>query len=204
MDASRATLEEQLRLLTERRDAAAVEKRAMTKASQFFEKQAEVNSLNAQISNVRRELIALDRQENAVLETERMERSKAAVEGATFWFKRFFTTLGIANAGAFAALASGVLQADDVGKIARLAAPAMVHFTWGMLASGSIPLFLWLRYFASDAQSHYFDTNKFQKLSLPILEWLAQFLVISATVKGVWEFAAGLFSALGSLQGTVH
>lgn len=204
MDASRVTLEEQLRLLTERRDAAAAEKRAMTKAALFLEKQATVNSLNAQISNVRRELIALDRQENAALESQRIERSKAAVEGATFWFKRFFTTLGIANAGAFAALASGVLQADDVGKIAGLVAPAMVHFTQGMLASGSIPLFLWLRYFASDAQSRYFDRNRFQTLALPILEWLAQLLVILATVRGVWEFAAGLFSALGSLQGTIH
>lgn len=72
------------------------------------------------------------------------ERHKE-LEDRDFWFRRCFTTLGIANAAGFVALTSGFLQSADRAATAELIMPALSSFTFGMLFAGTVPVMLWLR-----------------------------------------------------------
>ena len=71
-------------------------------------------------------------------------RSRAEQEDAAFWYRRYFTALGVANGAAFAALAAGTLQATDVAHAAIYSAEAIEAFATGASAASSIPLVLWL------------------------------------------------------------
>jgi hypothetical protein len=142
-------------------------------------------------------------EENAELLRQRRERAKGEIESATFWSRRFFVTLALANAGAFVTMASGLVQAEDPSKIAALVTPALVHFSWGMLASGAIPLFLWIQYQVRDFRGGYYKRNLIQERVLPFLEGAARQAVYTATVFGVTYFVLGVFTALGSAQGII-
>ncbi|MBO9710545.1 MAG: hypothetical protein J7521_20280 [Caulobacter sp.] len=135
--------------------------------------------------------------------TARLDREKAAAEGANFWFRRFFTTLGIANAAAFAALSSGLLQADKPAEIAPLVAPAMVQFAWGLLTAGSIPLLLWLRFGADDWLSARYEQPPGIRRAREAIRFCSQGIMVIASTSSVCCFANGLFSALGSIQGII-
>lgn len=116
-------------------------------------------------------------------------------EHASFWFRRFFTTLGIANAAGFTALASGLAQSDSPEKIAGAIAPAMDAFIWGALNAGSIPLFLWFYLASAD-----WIPDDWVKRRLAV--WLlSRGLIITATVFSVWYLGEGLFSAVGAAHG---
>ncbi len=141
--------------------------------------------------------------ESAELLQQRQEREKVQFESATFWSRRFFVTLALANAGAFVAMTSGLIQADRPAEVAALVTPAMIHFAWGMLASGSIPLFFWGEYLVRDFRGTYFNRNIFQEKVLPIVQWVTTQAVYFATVVGIWQFAQGLFTALGSAQAII-
>lgn len=157
-----------------------------------------------EIKRCREEIANIDDRENEGLlsevRQEVAEGRRADAEEAKFWFRRFFTTLGIANAAAFAALASGLLQADHPVELAPAVAPAMDKFIWGALAAGSIPLLLWLqlilRGWIRDNSHEVVRGKAWRSLHL-----VARQLVIFAFVSSVYAFCWGLFIAAGSVHG---
>ena len=66
-------------------------------------------------------------------------------EDANYWLRRFCTSLAIANAGAFAALAAGFLNTDDKASVAADLATIMTTFAVGTCSAGLIPGWHWLR-----------------------------------------------------------
>lgn len=66
-------------------------------------------------------------------------------EDANYWLRRFCTSLAIANAGAFAALAAGFLNTDDKASVAADLATIMTTFAVGTCSAGLIPGWYWLR-----------------------------------------------------------
>lgn len=121
-------------------------------------------------------------------------------EDAAFWFRRFFTTLGIANAAAFAALASGLLQADDPVKLAPVAGPAMDAFAWGALWAGSIPLWMWARLAINGLSEREGFPEPLQRVAKGFRLLMTQLIAISA-VASVIMFCLGLFTATGAVHG---
>lgn len=158
-------------------------------------------NLENEINSLRKQIRAARRAEERAF---RHEMQRAAAEGANFWFRRFFTTLGIANAAAFAALASGLLQADKPAEIASIAAPAMIQFAWGMLTAGSIPLLLWIRFGADDWLSERYEQPPLIKRARFAVKHLSQTAMVIAATFSVVDFAQGLFMALGSIQGIIR
>jgi hypothetical protein len=133
----------------------------------------------------------------------RVEVQRATREEAAFWFRRFFTTLGIANGAAFAALASGLLQADDPKKVAYLAAPAMAHFVWGTILAGSVPLILWMRIIVVMTFDDPLKANKFEHGASRVVEFAGQAVTFGLTGGAVAHFCYGLFDAVGAVQSLI-
>lgn len=129
------------------------------------------------------------------LDSRRSER-----EDAAFWFRRFFTTLGIANGAAFAALASGLLQADDPVKLAPVAGAAMDAFIWGALWAGSIPLWMWARLAANGVSEQRGFPAPLQPAAKGFRFLMSQLIAISA-IASVIMFCLGLFTAAGAVHG---
>lgn len=166
-----------------------------------------LNSLRGELSRrqvVRSNLAKEAWDHSQQLQAARREVEKTQAESATFWFRRYFTSLGIANGAAFAALASGVLQADKPADIAPLAAPAMEHFAWGLLAAGAIPLLFYVEYKIRDFRNDRYDPNRFQAAVLPALQVIAGWSVYFAGTVGTYRFAMGLFTAIGAVHGLVR
>lgn len=198
-------------MLGRMRERRIVEKRLAELKEELVERRRPVTALGRHVDAVEGEIRAHERElasiDDRAREAEAHEKNQAtndarlkASEEAAFWFRRFFTTLGIANAGAFAALASGVLQADKPGDVATYAAPAMISFTWGLLWAGAVPLVLWLQ-----AQTEVFlnPTYTGPASERALYEWigiLCRILTPLATTFSVAYFCDGLFKALGSVQ----
>lgn len=91
------------------------------------------------------EIYALILRQAQVREAHSASARQADVEDSAFWFRRFFTSIAIANGAAFVALAAGFLQADDRKAIATLLPVPMTAFAVGMFASGAIPIVLWIQ-----------------------------------------------------------
>lgn len=109
-----------------------------------------------ELRSLEQEAAALELRRASVIEANDMQRKAAelartdaadarASEEATFWFRRFFTSLAIANGAAFVALAAGFLQADDRALVAPLLPSPMTHFGVGMVLAGAVPLLFWLK-----------------------------------------------------------
>lgn len=62
-----------------------------------------------------------------------------------FWFRRYLTTLAIANGAAFVTLANGYLQAKDRHLTALLVADPLTLFGIGGMMAGLVPICLWLK-----------------------------------------------------------
>lgn len=86
-------------------------------------------------AQVRRRMVEIDH-----LDADRTDQAQA--EASAFWYRRFFTTLAIANGAAFLALANGFIQADDRSVLAPLIHKPMLLFALGTFAAGAIPLVL--------------------------------------------------------------
>lgn len=159
--------------------------------------EGEITALNLQLARL------ADRERNAdaarAVEAEHAARTAQAEEMA-FWFRRFFTTLGIANGAAFAALASGLLQADEPVKLAPVVGPAMDAFIWGALWAGSIPLWMWarlrLRIYSSGGELR----PPIRGAVVGAGSMFGQLIMISAAASVVL-FCLGLFTATGAVHG---
>jgi hypothetical protein len=173
------------------------------KLSETLAQSSRRNVLIERRRDLRRRLAALDDEDAATRRQQARDLAKANAEDASFWFRRFFTTLSIANAAAFAALASGLLQADEPKNIAPLVAPAMIQFAWGMLTAGSVPLLLWLRFGTDDWLSDNYEQGKWVRGARWTVKFASQGAMAFAAVLSVTFFALGLFTALGSIQGII-
>jgi hypothetical protein len=147
MSAERSMLE--TRLHAAKNQLAAMEQqRAMGDAS-FALAQAVGVTLD-EIKDFTAQLVKIDDRSNETAEdraeARRLESYRAAREDAAFWLRRFCTTLGIGNAAAFAAVASGFLQSDEDSwsRIASPVADALTRFSTGMVLAGAMPVFLML------------------------------------------------------------
>lgn len=77
--------------------------------------------------------------------TAERERARAQQDDAAFWFRRYFTTVGVGNAALFAALISGVLQAQDVYATGALMHAGLERSGIGSGLALVIPGILYLR-----------------------------------------------------------
>jgi hypothetical protein len=166
------------------------------------------------ISRAKSEIRALELQRTAIVDRETAleaarrhtidaERERQAGEDEAFWFRRFFTTLGIANAAAFAAIASGFLQAASADRlpVARPVADALSYFSFGMVCAGAIPAFLWLRAAARRIhtlkQVRFFKPQDLQDFVTMIL-FLGIYFAAAFSVLGL---AKGIGIAIGAVRG---
>lgn len=157
----------------------------------------ELRQLKLELANIEdraRETISA---ENRQAEADARRTEKEEID---FWFRRFFTTLGIANGAAFAALASGLLQSDNPAALAPAVGPAMDKFIWGALAAGSIPFGLWLRLLMESWQRRFGNDTPEYRAWWWISLVARQAVFIGATVS-VLCFCWGLFIAAGSVHG---
>ena len=149
------------------------------------------NELEAVLARLRVELADVDDRQAEV----RDAADKAAAElrlqltheDAAFWYRRWVTTLSIGHAGAFAALASGFLQAENQANIAAAVAEAMQCFAIGMVCAGAVPFFLWSERFHAEGRTHVSTTAK----------WVHQTL----TMMSAGLFVIGLMTAIGAVRG---
>jgi len=101
--------------------------------------------LRANPERVKRDLAALDDQDVAALQAAEIADRRFAHERAEFWFRRFFTSLGVGNGAAFAAISAGLLQAQKPEEIAPLAFGPLVVFAVGTVTAGLVPFVLYLQ-----------------------------------------------------------
>lgn len=144
---STALLHHELTQLEERREKLLLKRHqqgAYADPTRMVEK--EIQSIEAEMLRLTRELAAIQAADDA--------RDRAAQDDeATFWFRRFFTSVAIANGAAFAALAAGFLNTDDKAAIANALAEIMSFFAIGMCTAGLIPALLWARVKLGASQS---------------------------------------------------
>jgi len=112
---------------------------------------------------------------------------KLTQDETAFWFRRFFTTLGIAHAAAFVALTSGFLQSDDKSTIGHAVADALTLFASGMIAAGLIPLLLWAHGLAGRSRSR-------------VQTFLVTLIAVAALVAS-GAFVFGIMEAVGAIRG---
>ena len=74
---------------------------------------------------------------------EQREQARLSQDDAAYWFRRFMLSLQIGNGAGFVAALAGMLQGDEVGTVARLAAAPAVLFGFGVLIAGLLPGLLW-------------------------------------------------------------
>jgi hypothetical protein len=128
------------------------------------------------------------------------ERERSASEEASFWYRRFFTTLGLGNAAAFAAVASGFIQADDRRPIADAAANALTAFSIGMVAAGALPLLLWLQIETRHLMRLPFWTDDERGL----IAWFVKCAVLTIAAGAALFSASALFQGFGYAIGGVR
>lgn len=141
-------------------------------------------------------------EEERSLRRERLLRLEAAnLDDAAFWSRRFYTTLGIANAAAFAAIASGFLQAEtnDRKPVVQPVADALEFFMWGMVLAGVIPLLNWIKSERNRIEGH-FDRATDAGIRMAIL-WLSVSFAALAAFNSAVFFVLGLASAIGGIRG---
>ena len=148
-EAQRGLDEVHLNSIRQRRDQVRRELDRLEDAAEANERQIEAvrEATERQLaatreSSERQEALAREHAAEQLQATKAAAAEQAAHDERTFWFRRFFTTLGIANAGAFFAVATGLAQADAPAKIAPYLASPFTSFVWGMVLSGLIPLSL--------------------------------------------------------------
>lgn len=180
---------------------------AVERAERWTAELGKIQDERARRATLARELTAaehVERQQKAAeFRAFQLEIERATFQDAGFWFKRFILALGIANAAAFAALAGGLLGADDPKVVAPLVAPAMVHFAWGMLESGAIPALLWLRYASTTWLLDGYEQPALARILRIAAKEGSHILTIAAVVTSVFSFGNGVFKALGSIQGLI-
>lgn len=163
-----------------------------------------ISKTERDIEEVERRLLQIEDREreeaSAVATQAHLDLRRAEREEAAFWFRRFFTTLGIANAAAFAALAGGLLQADDPIKLAPVAGPAMDAFIWGAIWAGSIPLLLWVRLALRPLEDRW-DHDSPKRRLLTGAQVLSRQLVALFAATSTIMFCIGLFTAAGAVHG---
>jgi hypothetical protein len=141
---------------------------------------------------------------NERLLAKRADLSRLNREDATFWFRRFFTTLAIANAATFAALASGTVQADKPGAVAKVVAGPMIAFAWGMVMAGSLPLLLafWLRA-VEWLEDHPYPRRQEKRWWIGVEAGSSVCIFVAAAASALC-LIAGLCLALWNLQGIIE
>ena len=151
MSRERAHLEEELRDAEAEVSIAEVEaggKRSLVATNAMLDARNRLPQLRAKVRHIQQELAQVDDRRDeaaAAAAAARAEtETRLRAEESGFWFRRFMTTLGIANGAAFAALASGFLQADEKATVALTVANAMTDFAIGMIAAGLVPALLWI------------------------------------------------------------
>lgn len=111
------------------------------------------------------------------------------VDERVFWFRRFFTTLGIAHAAGFVGLAAAVGQSDDPKILAPHLVVALQYFAFGMVTAGLIPLTLaWSASGEDRPKAHH------KKLATYTAAVLA--LIAAATFVAALMEVAGVFHGL--------
>ena len=121
---------------------------------------------------------------------------QAQAEDSKFWYRRFFTTLAIANGAAFVALANGFLQADDRAVLAPLVHGPMMSFAIGTFAAGAIPF--WLGATASVAHAARRTRPHPTALTLTQASITAVlFLLVIISIAGLLE---GAFAAIDGIR----
>jgi hypothetical protein len=101
--------------------------------------------LRAGLQRVERDLAAAGDQDAAAMLATAAADRRFAHERAEFWFRRFFTSLGVANGAAFAAISAGLLQAQKPEEIAPLVFGPLVVFAFGTVTAGLVPFALYLQ-----------------------------------------------------------
>lgn len=197
---TKATLEREIQRL--RRDRSRITMDLAARGIDYRDS-PEIREIDSAIKGTQHQIAVILDSETREKRAEIQDASRAQKEGAEFWFRRFFIALGIANAAAFAALASGLVQADKPSDIAPLVANSMTHFTWGMLAAGVIPLWLWIRFMTAAWIIEHTDAPSYQRTIWHIVNNSMQPLIVLATVSSVWKLAEGLFTALGTVRGLI-
>jgi len=102
------------------------------------------------LAETRQQIKELELREKGLLDAERdradavtRDEVRILAEERAFWFRRFHTSLAIANGGALAAISSKLLENGVEARSIQAAMAAMVAFASGMLIAGSIPMALY-------------------------------------------------------------
>lgn len=98
-----------------------------------------LNQINAGIQN---RVAELERQEAERIKFTDQASITTEYEERAFWFRRFHTSLAIANGGGFAAVGSKLFDKDTTAAVAAAAWHPMAFFALGMVIAGSLPLAL--------------------------------------------------------------
>jgi hypothetical protein len=203
MNRKKQILREEIKELYQRIDNATELNRIGGDEDAYTSFREEVDVLMIAVREKIRELNELDVEEEKEANAWRRERLKSDEGQAAFWFQRFFTTLGVANAAAFAALASALLKFDDMPRVAPMVLQPLTSFGAGLLWAGLIPFFLWLRYAANVWLDDRFDQPRITMAARQLLKGVGQTATITAAVFSVYFFWQGLFDAIGKVHGIV-
>ena len=124
------------------------------------------------------------------------DASLKAHEIANSWLKHFITTLAIANAGAFATLATALLKIDDAQKLAEHVMPAMAWFAVGMLIAGLLPVIVWVHYKADSVLAAIHERGEYPAKALPVLREYSEYLAVLGSLVSMIAFGGGVWKAL--------
>lgn len=149
----------------------------------------QLETIRAERRDIEARLVQLDQ-----ADAERADAAQA--EDSKFWFRRFFTTLAIANGAAFVALANGFLQADDRAALAPLVHGPMTSFAIGMFAAGAIPF--WLG--ATASVEHTARRTRPNPTALTLAQALITGAVFVLVIISIAALLEGTFEAIDAIK----
>jgi hypothetical protein len=100
--------------------------------------QLDVAAAQRETSAAQRELAEAENRSAKALEDDRAGR-----DDATFWSRRFYTSLAVGNGVGFVTISTALIQSGKVGLAVVIGFGPLMYFALGLAAAGTIPWFIW-------------------------------------------------------------
>lgn len=149
-----------------------------------------------ELRSIKGKLAALDDEDRAKANVASEADRRLAHETAQFWFRRFFTSLGLVHAAAFAAIMSGLFQAQHPEQVAGFAWGPLILFGFGVVTAGLIPFALYLQSAVGaglipegQAPERLATIANLAVFLLTLISSVALILALCVSMYGVWTLA---------------